>query len=320
MMNFRKKSKGITLIALVITIIVILILAGVSIATLSGENGLINKTIHAKNSQDAGEIKDKVNLAQMALRIDGKAENATNIKNYLTENNEFNEEDITITSKDDHIAILKVKDVEFEFPKGIVTIYFQKGENWTSNNIYAYIWKGENTSLEVVAAWPGQQMELVNQENGIYKYTVPENFHGENIIFNDNNETQTEDLRIADDAYIFRVRNSNASRTVYYTTKHTDPVNIHMWKDGGGTTDWPGVAATFVKSVGDTRYFKYDIPEEYDEFLFAEVNGNNEVQHQTHDLNFEGGGYIYNGVDGDAVYREVYKRVYSNGAWSKYTN
>ena len=34
-----KNSKGITLIVLVITIIVLLILAGVSIATLTGENG-----------------------------------------------------------------------------------------------------------------------------------------------------------------------------------------------------------------------------------------------------------------------------------------
>ena len=36
-MNLRKANKGITLIALVITIIILLILAGVSIATLTGE-------------------------------------------------------------------------------------------------------------------------------------------------------------------------------------------------------------------------------------------------------------------------------------------
>ncbi len=38
-----KKQKGITLIALVITIIVLLILAGISIATLTGENGILRK-------------------------------------------------------------------------------------------------------------------------------------------------------------------------------------------------------------------------------------------------------------------------------------
>ncbi|MCI8636954.1 MAG: hypothetical protein HFJ36_03755, partial [Clostridia bacterium] len=39
-----KKEKGITLIALVITIIVLLILAGIAIATLTGENGILNKS------------------------------------------------------------------------------------------------------------------------------------------------------------------------------------------------------------------------------------------------------------------------------------
>ena len=38
-----KINKGITLIALVITIIVLLILAGVTIATLTGDNGILTK-------------------------------------------------------------------------------------------------------------------------------------------------------------------------------------------------------------------------------------------------------------------------------------
>lgn len=38
-----KENRGITLIALVITIIVLLILAGVSIATLTGDNGILRK-------------------------------------------------------------------------------------------------------------------------------------------------------------------------------------------------------------------------------------------------------------------------------------
>ena len=43
-MNTKKKNaRGITLIALVITIIVLLILAGVTINALSGENGIITK-------------------------------------------------------------------------------------------------------------------------------------------------------------------------------------------------------------------------------------------------------------------------------------
>ena len=41
-------NKGITLIALIITIIVLLILAGISIATLTGDNGILSKAQEAK--------------------------------------------------------------------------------------------------------------------------------------------------------------------------------------------------------------------------------------------------------------------------------
>ncbi len=47
-----KKEKGITLIALVITIIVLLILAGVSIAMLTGENGIITQAQKAKENTE----------------------------------------------------------------------------------------------------------------------------------------------------------------------------------------------------------------------------------------------------------------------------
>ena len=54
-MNKRKKNleKGITLIALVITIIILLILAGISIAMLTGDNGILTK---ASNSKEKTEV------------------------------------------------------------------------------------------------------------------------------------------------------------------------------------------------------------------------------------------------------------------------
>ena len=47
-----KEQKGVTLIALVITIIVLLILAGVSIAMLTGDNGILNKSTKAAEARD----------------------------------------------------------------------------------------------------------------------------------------------------------------------------------------------------------------------------------------------------------------------------
>ena len=49
----RKTNNGITLIALVITIIVLLILAGVAISTLTGDNGILGKAVQAREKTNA---------------------------------------------------------------------------------------------------------------------------------------------------------------------------------------------------------------------------------------------------------------------------
>ena len=58
-----KNNKGITLIALVITIIVLLILAGVSIAMLTGENGILTQAERSKEDTAEAEVADKINMA-----------------------------------------------------------------------------------------------------------------------------------------------------------------------------------------------------------------------------------------------------------------
>lgn len=63
-----KKEKGITLIALVITIIVLLILAGVSIVTLTGENGLIGKAIEAERLYKIEQEKEIISIAYMSMQ------------------------------------------------------------------------------------------------------------------------------------------------------------------------------------------------------------------------------------------------------------
>ena len=55
-------KKGITLIALVITIIVLLILAGVTIAALSGDNGILQNAARAKEESEKAEIIEQIRL------------------------------------------------------------------------------------------------------------------------------------------------------------------------------------------------------------------------------------------------------------------
>lgn len=64
-----RESKGITLIALVITIIVLLILAGVSIAMLSGENGILSQANKAKVEQSHATVKEGMILAYNDWKI-----------------------------------------------------------------------------------------------------------------------------------------------------------------------------------------------------------------------------------------------------------
>ena len=53
-----KNSKGITLVALVITIIVLLILASISITAISGNNSIINQAIKSKNDTEMADEKE----------------------------------------------------------------------------------------------------------------------------------------------------------------------------------------------------------------------------------------------------------------------
>ncbi|MGN1298007.1 MAG: leucine-rich repeat domain-containing protein [Clostridia bacterium] len=70
-MRFREKEgKGITLIALVITIIVLLILAGVTILALTGENGILTQANNAKEQNNRAQSEEEVKLAIANLKIE----------------------------------------------------------------------------------------------------------------------------------------------------------------------------------------------------------------------------------------------------------
>ncbi len=61
--NNLKKEKGITLIALVITIIVLLILAGVAVGMLRTDNSILSQSRNAKKDTNTAQVKENVQLA-----------------------------------------------------------------------------------------------------------------------------------------------------------------------------------------------------------------------------------------------------------------
>ena len=73
----NKQEKGITLIALVVTIVVLLILAGVSISLVLNNNGVISKAKYAKNQYAEAQTNDEKQLNEVSDWIDTKVGDTT---------------------------------------------------------------------------------------------------------------------------------------------------------------------------------------------------------------------------------------------------
>ena len=169
----HKKEKAITLIALVITIIILLILAGISIAMLSGENGILSKSATAGEETKKKNYEEILKIIGNGLRPD-KVINNWSTKTYLdkfeeeiSKNQEFdgsqvnrrNDETIIVITKEGYgykITENEVKYVgkqgESENPKleesNIIFTYNPSpaNETWTNGNVAVSIKASSNVS------------------------------------------------------------------------------------------------------------------------------------------------------------------------------
>ena len=74
-MKLQNKQKGITLIALVVTIVVLLILVGVSVTTLAGQNGILTRTVQAKLNSEIGQVKEIASLKILENTLNNNVDN-----------------------------------------------------------------------------------------------------------------------------------------------------------------------------------------------------------------------------------------------------
>ncbi len=126
--KFKKNlgSRGITLIALVITIIVLLILAGISIVTLIGDNGILTKANDAETDTTKAKAEEEIKLAVMAsYNEDGKFD----VDIFKEEIKKINativseDENTIVVEKDGYAATIDKntgKIISFESSKGVV--------------------------------------------------------------------------------------------------------------------------------------------------------------------------------------------------------
>ena len=112
-----KSNKAITLIALVITIIVLLILAGVTIATLTGDNELLKKASSAKDANSNAEIEEKIMLAYNSAIIENNAQNNNMVKS-ISNNLKADYPNNKVTDREDFIRIKLNEDIIYNLKDG----------------------------------------------------------------------------------------------------------------------------------------------------------------------------------------------------------
>ena len=114
-----RNQKGITLVALVITIIVLLILAGVTIAALSGPNGILTNAVKSNEETALSQAKEAVSMAMSELLTDYYVEQTTTATDPaditltdLRTTIEKNYPDFDVTSESDDAINMTINGIE----------------------------------------------------------------------------------------------------------------------------------------------------------------------------------------------------------------
>ena len=248
----KKRNKGITLIALVITIIVLLILAGVSIATLTGENGILTRADNAKTETTKAEARERIQL-EIAASFDntGKYNVGTAIEN-LKNNVKIPDEDIT--KNDDKTLIVKLNGYEFKVDEnGKVDSPKSGGETVTFNpeeltigdpvpeTTSKYGWKVKDYTVKTTDC-PSGVWRLFYQDNN-YTYLINDELTATKYKpsdYYDSIKDENGELKYQTGADVSTVgqklspkisslfTESNKNTTIRFTAWITDP---EAWKD-----------------------------------------------------------------------------------------
>jgi len=145
-----KKQKGITLIALVVTIVVLLILAGVTISLLLDENGIIAKSKDARTETRVSQIEDEVGMWKQHNFINKESnqaqESADTMLESLISRKLLTEDEI---DRDQELITIKKKDgtIIKEISYSSVTINIStsnRKSKWSCTNSRFCSWNDNN--------------------------------------------------------------------------------------------------------------------------------------------------------------------------------
>ena len=152
----KKREKGITLVALVITIVILLILAGIAIAALTGNNGLFSRAQQAKEETIKSQLKEEITMAIQEIQAEElpRGNNVT-LETLADGQLESKLKDITVALENDEING-EYKDYEYTINSNLnVTINGEvtgvriKGSAEVQSG---YVFEGNTVEIKVTAS------------------------------------------------------------------------------------------------------------------------------------------------------------------------
>ncbi len=183
----KSKQSGITLIALVITIIILLILAGVSIATITGNNGVLNKAAQAKEDNEFAAVKEAIKLVATE-HTSYLYDNTSDVnskksfnewlqdKGYIDTNNVFDVEKLTgqkmTTGKGDPTSGCDIYTITEEEKTGKVATLDTPSQVITHTKVYyIYYYNTEGYQQCIDTVELGEKRDTKVYEEGVFKIT-----------------------------------------------------------------------------------------------------------------------------------------------------
>ena len=171
-----KKENGITIIALIVTIVVLLILAGVSISLVINRNGIISKARVAKQETEIADEKEKINLSALAAQANN--EDAVIRRNdFDKELKKFFNEDYILepdSDAEEYEVTCKKSGRKYTIKSGIT----KKNPDYKLNN-------NNTTFSSSPSGWTNGDV-IVNVKTTIQEYTLQTSKDGKN--WNDSKE------------------------------------------------------------------------------------------------------------------------------------
>lgn len=280
MLKKQKEENAITLIALVITIIILLILAGISIATLTAENGILSKAILAEEETKKKQYEEMLKIIANGLRAD-KIRNNWDNKTYLneleqniekeqifldSEVNRKNDETIIVITKEGWVYRITENEVKYIGKQGDIDIPTLE----ESNIKFEYdpsplneSWTNEHVKVTILSQIDDYQLQYSTNEKDWSNYITP-------ILINENGLIYA---RLVNDLYetvcyatgnITNIDKESPSGTISSTTIECSSITVLVTASDNGSQGGNASGITgYMYSIDGKNFTKLQNSNQY---------------------------------------------------------